>query len=52
MQHPHRILVALGLVAAVGCNSLDVTDPNNPGLESLRDSPTRSSVTTATTGIL
>ena len=52
MQVSHRIVVALGLATVAACNSLDVTDPNNPGLESLRSAPTRSGVVTATTGIL
>ena len=52
MKRTYRTVAALGLATIAACNSLDVTDPNNPGLESLSGSPTRSSVVTATTGIL
>ncbi|MEO7962743.1 MAG: RagB/SusD family nutrient uptake outer membrane protein, partial [Gemmatimonadaceae bacterium] len=43
-------LAAVALLAA--CNSLDVTDPNNPGLVTLRDAPTRAGVINATSGLL
>ncbi len=42
----------LGLLALGGCNSLDVTDLNNPGLEELETNPTPASVNTAATGLL
>jgi starch-binding outer membrane protein, SusD/RagB family len=47
--------VALALCATVGlggCGDLSVPDLNNPGIESLRDNPTRSSVLSASTGLL
>jgi hypothetical protein len=36
----------------VGCKGLEVPDLNNPGLESLQSSPTRTAVMTAATGLL
>lgn len=45
-------VAAAGLALLAACNSLDVTDPNNPGLESLRSAPTRAGVLNATSGIL
>ena len=47
-----RAPMLLGLLLAGGCDSLGVTDPNDPGLETLRDNPTRSGVATAATGLL
>lgn len=47
--------VALALCATLslgGCGDLTVPDLNNPGVESIRDNPTRSSVLSATTGLL
>jgi hypothetical protein len=49
--------VSLALPALAGallvgaCNSLGVTDLNNPGLESLQDSPTRAGVLSIATGL-
>src|SRR5688572_14568892 len=51
MRCSYRLAVALGSVALAACD-IDVTDLNNPGLESIVSSPTRSSVVTATTGLL
>ncbi len=42
---------AIGSAVLAGCD-IDVTDLNNPGLESIATSPTRSGVLTATTGLL
>ena len=44
--------VALGALLIAGCKSIDVPDLNNPGLESLEKSPTRTGVITAATGLL
>jgi starch-binding outer membrane protein, SusD/RagB family len=47
-----RNVTALALVAIVAaCNSLDVTDLNNPGLETIENNPTRSTVLTAASGL-
>jgi hypothetical protein len=46
------VLPVLGLILLGSCKSLDVPDLNNPGLESLRDNPTRAGVLTAATGLL
>jgi hypothetical protein len=42
---------ALALLGGTGCNDLDVGDLNNPGLESLQDSPTRIGILTLATGM-
>ena len=42
---------ALALLVAGGCNDLDVGDLNNPGLESLQDTPTRIGILTLATGM-
>ncbi|MGH7702104.1 MAG: RagB/SusD family nutrient uptake outer membrane protein, partial [Gemmatimonadales bacterium] len=42
----------LGLLLVGSCNTLDVPDLNNPGLEGLRDNPTRGGVLAAATGLL
>jgi hypothetical protein len=47
--------VVLALCATVGlggCGELAVPDLNNPGIEALRDNPTRSSVLSASTGLI
>ena len=46
--------MALALCATMGLGGCDMTVPdlNNPGVESIRDNPTRSSVLSATTGLL
>jgi hypothetical protein len=46
--------MALALCATLGLGGCDMTVPdlNNPGVESIRDNPTRSSVLSATTGLL
>ncbi len=47
--------VVLALCATMGlggCGDFDVPDLNNPGIEALRDNPTRSSVLSASTGLL
>jgi hypothetical protein len=41
----------MALLLAGGCNDLDVGDLNNPGLESLQDSPTRTGILTLATGM-
>ncbi|MGH7628904.1 MAG: RagB/SusD family nutrient uptake outer membrane protein [Gemmatimonadales bacterium] len=41
----------LALLVAGGCDDIDVGDLNNPGLESLQDSPTRTGVLTLATGM-
>jgi hypothetical protein len=46
----HVTALALATVFA-GCNSLDVTDLNNPGLETIENNPTRSTVLTAASGL-
>jgi hypothetical protein len=51
MRFSSRLAAACGSLALMGCD-IDVTDLNNPGLESIASSPTRSSVVTATTGLL
>jgi len=43
---------ALGVMALAGCHSLEVTDLNNPGLESLESNPTPVGLNTAATGLL
>ncbi|MGH7713151.1 MAG: RagB/SusD family nutrient uptake outer membrane protein [Gemmatimonadaceae bacterium] len=42
----------LGSLALGACNSLDITDLNNPPLESLEGSPTAATVNSAATGLL
>lgn len=42
----------LGLLLTGACDSLGVTDPNNPGLSTLTENPTRSAVANAATGLL
>jgi hypothetical protein len=46
--------MALALCATLGLGGCDMTVPdlNNPGVESIRDNPTRSSVLSASTGLL
>ena len=44
--------VALGVPALGGCDKLDVTDLNNPGLDQLEQNPTPSAVNTAASGLL
>jgi hypothetical protein len=41
----------LALLAAPGCDDLDVPDLNDPGLENLQESPTRVGVLTLATGL-
>jgi len=43
---------ALSVFALGACHSLDVTDLNNPGLESLENNPTPVGLNTAATGLL
>ena len=43
---------ALGVITLAGCNSLDVGDLNNPGLEGLQESPTPAALNVAATGLL
>lgn len=48
-----KALVALcAAMGLTGCGSLDVPDLNNPSVETIRDSPTRATVLTASTGLL
>ena len=42
----------LGVLLLGACNSLDVLDLNNPGLENLVSNPTRSGIQVAATGLL
>jgi len=42
----------LGAVTLTGCDDLDITDLNNPGLEQFQSAPTISALNTATSGIL
>ena len=51
MRHSSSIAAALGVLSLAACD-IDVTDLNNPGLESIISSPTRGSVSTAATGLL
>lgn len=44
--------VLLGLLAANGCNSLDVGNLNSPALDDLLNNPTRSKIAEAATGVL
>lgn len=46
----HGALLSVAIFAA--CNSLDVTDPNNPGIDTLRETPSRAGVINATSGLL
>ena len=52
MQKIRTLSVLLGILLVANCNTLEVTDLNNPGLGGLQDSPTRSGVTAAATGLL
>jgi starch-binding outer membrane protein, SusD/RagB family len=47
-----KISALTGLLLAVGCNTLDVPDLNNPGQDELEKNPTRAGVLAATTGML
>lgn len=42
----------LGALLTSGCKDIDVPDLNNPGLDQLQTSPTRTAVVTAATGLL
>ena len=46
------LLLALGSVLLAGCDDLTVPDYNNPSIEDLQSSPTRTAVLTAATGLL
>ena len=48
----HIAAAALGVITLAACNSLDVGDLNNPGLEGLQQSPTPAAVNVAATGLL
>ena len=47
-----RAPAVLALALAASCNSLTVTDLNNPGIESLENNPTRVAIANAATGLL
>lgn len=47
-----KITALTGLLLAVGCNTLDVPDLNNPGQDELEKNPTRAGVLAAATGML
>ncbi len=47
-----RVPAVLGLLLLWSCNSLDVPDLNNPGIESLETNPTRVAIANAATGLL
>jgi starch-binding outer membrane protein, SusD/RagB family len=51
MKKMTKVVLALTALSLGGCD-LTVPDLNNPGVESIRDNPTRSSVLSATTGLL
>ncbi|WP_375768035.1 RagB/SusD family nutrient uptake outer membrane protein [Archangium gephyra] len=51
MKKMTKVVLALAAMGLGGCD-LTVPDLNNPGVESIRDNPTRSSVLSATTGLL
>lgn len=48
---PVAVPALLALLLVGGCDDIDVGDLNNPGLESLQDSPTRTGVLTLATGL-
>ncbi len=52
MQKIRTLSVLLGTLLVANCNTLEVTDLNNPSLGGLQDSPTRSGVIAAATGLL
>jgi hypothetical protein len=53
MSRTTRIAAAaLGVITLAACNSLDVGDLNNPGLEGLQQSPTPAALNVAATGLL
>ncbi|HEX9893068.1 MAG TPA: RagB/SusD family nutrient uptake outer membrane protein [Gemmatimonadales bacterium] len=52
MTRSLRSAAVLGILALGGCDSLDVGDLNNPGLDELEQSPSRVGVNTAATGLL
>ena len=52
MTRSLRFAVALAVLAGAGCDSLDVGDLNNPGLDELEENPTRAAVNNAATGLL
>jgi len=52
MRFRLTVVATLGALTLGGCESLDVTDLNNPALEEFQTSPTPSSVNTAASGIL
>ena len=53
MTRTSRIAAAaLGVITLAACNSLDVGDLNNPGLEGLQQSPTPAALNVAATGLL
>lgn len=51
MRLSSSLAAALGVLTLAACD-IDVTDLNNPGLQSITNSPTRGSVSTAATGLL
>src|ERR1044071_2000388 len=53
MTRTSRIAAAaLGVITLAACNSLDVGDLNNPGLDGLQESPTPAALNVAATGLL
>jgi hypothetical protein len=48
---PYAVPALLALLLVGGCDDIDVGDLNNPGLENLQDSPTRTGVLTLATGL-
>jgi hypothetical protein len=47
-----RLPTLVGALVIAGCNSFDVPDLNNPGLEDLEANPTRAKLAAAATGLL
>jgi hypothetical protein len=52
MKKMKAVLALCATLGLGGCGDFDVPDLNNPGIEALRDNPTRSSVLSASTGLL
>lgn len=52
MRTMRTLPLLLGAVLGAGCNTLDITDLNNPGLDGLQNNPSRSGVIAAATGLL
>lgn len=52
LKSAHYLAALVGIAALGACNNLQISDPNNPGLDQLQSNPTPTGVNTAATGLL